>query len=402
MKGRIETLDELRALAIGAVMLSHFALAFGSQSAVAFWLNLPDFGVGVDLFFVISGFLIFQNLADLTETTSDFTRGVAAFYARRLTRIALPAWAIVAALAMADLERPASNPTDLWTAAAFVANVHWAARCEVDAHCGDALATSHFWSLASEAQFYLVAPALLLARGRTPLYAAAAAILLLAPLPRPHGSLLWMLRPEALLLGAAFASEVRRRATWLAKAPPVSAGMAAWWIFIASLVARVGIGPISGLAWALVALISAGVVLGRLKGTPIAGHLGEAVRRVGRASFSIYLIHLPLSGVAAESIATRIGAPAAVLSALAAIAAATMVVEFVIVRPAAELGRAWSTRIASTHAQSHRGKAKIDWRLGRRGRLESDRSACRNANGARGSADGAAEECGGKPHKRGV
>ena len=72
MKERIDTLDELRALAIGAVMLSHFALAFGSQSIVAFWLNLPDLSVGVDLFFVISGFLIFQNLADLTETASDF------------------------------------------------------------------------------------------------------------------------------------------------------------------------------------------------------------------------------------------------------------------------------------------------------------------------------------------
>ena len=76
MKERIDTLDELRALAIGAVMLSHFALAFGSQSIVAFWLNLPDLSVGVDLFFVISGFLIFQNLADLAESANTFTRVV--------------------------------------------------------------------------------------------------------------------------------------------------------------------------------------------------------------------------------------------------------------------------------------------------------------------------------------
>lgn len=357
LQDRIETLDELRAMALGAVMLSHFALAFGSQSIVAFWLNLPDLSAGVDLFFVISGFLIFQNLADLTEVASVFTRGVAAFYARRLTRIALPAWAIVAALAMADLEHPASNATDLWAAAAFVANVHWA-RCGGDAGCGDALATSHFWSLASEAQFYLAAPALLLARRHAPLYAAAAAMLLLALLPRPHGSLLWALRPEALLLGAALASQVRRRAPWLAKAPPASAGMAAWWILVASMMARIAIGPFSGAAWALVALISAAVVLGRLKGTPIGGRAGEAVRRVGRASFSVYLVHLPLIGFAAESVAARIGVPASVLGALAAIAAATMVIEFVIVRPAAELGRAWSMRIASTHCQSHAADRK--------------------------------------------
>ncbi|MFZ3179724.1 MAG: acyltransferase [Methylocystis silviterrae] len=357
MQKRIDTLDELRALAIGAVMLSHFALAFGSQSIVAFWLNLPDFSVGVDLFFVISGFLIFQNLADLTDTASGFTRAMAAFYARRLTRIALPAWAILTALAMANLEHPASSAADLWTAAAFVANVHWA-RCEVAPRCGDALAASHFSSLASEAQFYLLAPALLFARGRAPLYAATATILLLALIPRPHGSLLWALRPEALLLGAALASEVRRRATWLVKAPPVSAGMAAWWILVASMMARIAIGPFSGLAWALVALVSAGVVLGSLKGTPIGSHVGEAVRRVGRASFSVYLIHLPLIGVAAESDAARIGVPAAVLGALAAIAAATIVIEFAIVRPAAQLGRAWSARIASTHYQSHAADRK--------------------------------------------
>jgi peptidoglycan/LPS O-acetylase OafA/YrhL len=355
---RIETLDELRALAIGAVMLSHFALAFGSQSIVAFWLNLPDLSVGVDLFFVISGFLIFQNLADLTDTARDFARAIAAFYARRLTRIALATWAIVAALAVTGLERPASSATDLWTAAAFVANVHWA-RCEVDAHCGDALATSHFWSLASEAQFYLLAPTLLLARGRAPLYAALTAILLLALIPRPRGSLLWALRPEALLLGAALASEVRRGATWLAKAPPVTPGMAAWWILVASMMARIAIGPFSGFAWALVALVSAGVVLGRLKGTPIGGHVGEPVRRVGRASFSVYLVHLPLIGVAAESDAARIGVPAAVLAALAAIAAATMVVEFAIVRPAAQLGRAWSARIAFNDSPIRSSRPKI-------------------------------------------
>ncbi|MBM3654954.1 MAG: acyltransferase [Alphaproteobacteria bacterium] len=358
MQKRIETLDELRALAIAAVILSHFALAFGSRSIVAFWLNLPDLSVGVDLFFVISGFLIFRNLSDLNEAAGDFTRGVAAFYARRLTRIALPAWTILAVIALANLERPALSANDLWAAAAFVANVHWA-RCEIDARCGDALATSHFWSLASEAQFYLLAPALLLARGRAPLYAAIAAILLLAVIPRPHGSLLWALRPESLLLGAALASEARRRAAWLENAPPVTAGMAAWWILVASMMARIAVGAFAGLAWALVALISAGVVLGRLKGPPMDGPVGNAVRRVGRVSFSIYLVHLPLIGVAAESYAATIGVPAALFGALAAIAAATMVVELAMVRPAAQFGRAWSARIASNDAPKSSGSAKI-------------------------------------------
>ncbi len=348
LKGRIETLDELRALAIGAVMLSHFALAFGSRSRIAYWLNVPDFAVGVDLFFVISGFLIFQNLGDLTIGAGDFRRGVASFHARRLTRIVLPAWAVIGLLALAKLDKPAASGSDLWSAAAFVANIHWG-RCEVDGGCGDVLAASHFWSLASEAQFYLLAPALLLARGRAAIYAATAALVLLAPLPRPHGSILWTLRPDALLFGAALASEAKRGASWLKKAPPATATMAVWWMSVAAMVARVGVGALSGLAWALVALISAGVLLTRLDAEPIGGRVGRAVRTVGRASFAIYLVHLPLVAIASEVAAPKIGAPSAIVCCLAAIGAAAAVVELAIVRPAAQLGRLWSALILSNN-----------------------------------------------------
>lgn len=335
MNGRIETLDELRALAIGAVMLSHFALAFGSQSAIAYWMNVPDFAVGVDLFFVISGYLVLHNIAHLAAAGA-FWRGVAAFYVRRLTRIALPAWGVIALLLLANLDKPAASAADLWSAVTFVANIHWG-RCERDGGCGDPLAASHFWSLASEAQFYLLAPVLLLARGRAAVYATAAALVLLASLPRPHGSMLWALRPDALLLGAALASEAKRGASWLTKTPPATAGMAVWCMIVAAMVARVGSGALSGLAWALVALICAGVVLTRMNGSPMGGRAGVATRAIGRASFSIYLVHLPLIGMAAESAAPRIGVAAA----------ATTIVELAMVNPARQLGRLLSARLSS-------------------------------------------------------
>lgn len=344
MNGRIETLDELRGLAIGAVMLSHFALAFGSQSAIAYWMNVPDFAVGVDLFFVISGYLVLHNIAHLAAAGA-FWRGVAAFYVRRLMRIALPAWGVIALLLLANLDKPAASAADLWSAVTFVANIHWG-RCERDGGCGDPLAASHFWSLASEAQFYLLAPALLLARGRAAVYAAAA-LVLLAPLPRPHGSMLWALRPDALLLGAALASEATRGASWLTKTPPATAGMAVWWMIVAAMVARVGSGALSGLAWALVALICAGVVLTRMNASPMGGRAGVATRAIGRASFSIYLVHLPLIGMAAESAAPRIGVAAAVAICLIAITAATTIVELAMVNPARQLGRLLSARLTS-------------------------------------------------------
>ena len=58
---RLIALDELRGLAISAVILSHVALVYRDDSTIAFGLAMPALGVGVDLFFVISGFVIFRE-----------------------------------------------------------------------------------------------------------------------------------------------------------------------------------------------------------------------------------------------------------------------------------------------------------------------------------------------------
>ena len=338
MKSHIETLDELRALAIVAVLISHFALAFGAQSTTAYWLNFPDLSVGVDLFFVISGYLIFNNLDDLMKAAPNVWRGVAAFYVRRLTRIAVPAWVMIVALATARLAWPSSTTSDLTAAAGFVANIHWG-QCGAGANCGDPLVSSHFWSLSSEAQFYLLAPALLLGRGRLAPYAAIMALILCSALPRPHGSLMWTLRPDALLLGTALASEAKRKAAWLAKAPALSPGLAVYWLFVASIVAQLGNTSLSGPAWSLTALICAAIVLGRLNAKLIPGRAGTSWRAIGKASFSIYLVHLPIIGWTAEIAAPRIGAAPATIAALAAISATALLFEIVVVNPAARMAR---------------------------------------------------------------
>jgi len=56
---RIGAIDELRGLALVMVVLSHVGLVHGLETGVADGLALPAFGVGVDLFLVISGFVIF-------------------------------------------------------------------------------------------------------------------------------------------------------------------------------------------------------------------------------------------------------------------------------------------------------------------------------------------------------
>ena len=103
---RIGQLDELRALAIAAVVLSHIAMAFGSRSRTAYWLNLPDLAVGVDLFFAISGFVIAVSLRQMVDAAEgDRVRAARAFYARRFFRIAIPAWATLVAIAIAASDK---------------------------------------------------------------------------------------------------------------------------------------------------------------------------------------------------------------------------------------------------------------------------------------------------------
>ena len=125
---RLVALDELRGLAISAVILSHVALVYRDDSTIAFGLAMPALGVGVDLFFVISGFVIFENATRMiARAPQNFWRGAGAFWIRRAIRIALPAWATVAAIAAMQGASGAHGASigDLAAAAGFYADFHW-------------------------------------------------------------------------------------------------------------------------------------------------------------------------------------------------------------------------------------------------------------------------------------
>ena len=145
--------EGMRALAVLAILGFHFQ-----------WGSVFDGGfVGVDIFFVISGFLITGNLLRENDA-SGFTFG--GFYLRRIRRLFPALFAAVAAILLCGIAF--SSPADLSSLAESalasifsVANVYfWSKSGYFDA-AAIQKPLLHIWSLSVEEQFYLVWPALL-------------------------------------------------------------------------------------------------------------------------------------------------------------------------------------------------------------------------------------------------
>jgi peptidoglycan/LPS O-acetylase OafA/YrhL len=144
-------LDGLRAVAVYLVVLFHA----GSGS-------FPGGYVGVDVFFVLSGFLVTQLLLrDIARSDSiRFGR----FYSRRFRRL-LPA-AFVALTVTAVVYTAIASPAEVAAAAgsfkaAFLYSTNWYFIHQATGYFGADINTNpvlHFWSLAVEEQFYLLWP----------------------------------------------------------------------------------------------------------------------------------------------------------------------------------------------------------------------------------------------------
>ncbi|NYF92083.1 acyltransferase [Tunturiibacter empetritectus] len=151
---RLPGLDTLRALAIVAVMLYHLEGYLPSSI-----VPVAQFGwMGVDLFFVLSGYLIGSQL--LKPYASGDRPSIWSFYRRRAYRI-LPAYLVVLWLYLAFPawhESPVLPP--VWQFLTFTVNLFFV---DFSQH-----AFSHVWSLCVEEHFYLVLPLLVIWLMRRP------------------------------------------------------------------------------------------------------------------------------------------------------------------------------------------------------------------------------------------
>lgn len=148
-KVRLHGLDHLRAFAIGFVFIYHYGRMFYAPETLT---DIGKFGwTGVDLFFVLSGYLIASNVFAGISTQGIHLR---VFFTKRTFRI-IPLYLVILLLYFffPNLrEREALAP--LWKYLTFTQNIGLDVRYQGT--------FSHAWSLCIEEQFYLVFPLFML------------------------------------------------------------------------------------------------------------------------------------------------------------------------------------------------------------------------------------------------
>ena len=297
----------LRAVAVMLVVLYHY------------WPGRLTGGyVGVDAFFVISGYLITSHL--LREVDKTGTVKLWAFYARRARRL-LPAGVFV--LLFVAVGTFLLLPSDLWASTAheliasgfYVQNLWLASKAVTYSASNDvASPIQHYWSLSAEEQFYLVWPSLIIIsclvarrwlRGRTT--TTVGVTLLLVTLgsfavsvwaTQTHRAAAYFITPTRAWEFGAGALVVLLMRKW---APPLALARLLRWLGLIGLLGSAWLfssaTAFPGHAAALPVIATAAIIIagdtGRADPSDLVFRL-RPVQWLGDVSYSIYLWHWPI------------------------------------------------------------------------------------------------------------
>ena len=300
-KGHWPALDGMRAFAVIAVMLFH--------------VQQPHFFlggyVGVDVFFVLSGFLITSLL--ISERDQFGTLWVRGFYARRALRL-FPALALVIVssaaivLILGELSgRRHDTLVGIPFATFFVGN--WVLGLADSLKLG---LLNHTWSLAIEEQFYLVWPLTLIVLLRRTSRDTIAAVLLglagaesvarlaaaLAGYPWERTYYLTIFHSDGLLIGSALALLLTKHREGLARGwnRPAAAGACVLLVLLA-VIGDNTYGP-EAPVWITLTVLATAVMLINLLTSPLrplSWVLGcRTAVWIGKRSYGLYLWHIPI------------------------------------------------------------------------------------------------------------
>jgi peptidoglycan/LPS O-acetylase OafA/YrhL len=320
-------LDGLRGVAILFVLVAHYRIILGSGLVDRVISAVEGFGVsGVDLFFVLSGFLITGILIDAKGGPNYFL----SFYMRRTLRI-FPLYYGYLTVMLLVLpharglflglihQHPPPIPHQAW---------FWLYGSNIAISIFPNFNTpgfEHLWSLAVEEQFYLVWPLLVLLTSRRWLARICVAMVLLAPFVR---WLCWMAhsiegstrlmpsRMDTLALGGLLALAVRdprwnmilrRHCGWImATTGPVIVAILIWkqdWMTWDIWIDTIGLSMVACFSAALMVKI-----LAAEPGLTSRFFRSSVLRSIGKYSYGIYVLHLTVAHLLAPVIERHMSA----------------------------------------------------------------------------------------------
>lgn len=346
--GYSPALDGLRGLSILAV------LAFNGHLS-------PFKGgfIGVDIFFVLSGFLITSLLAQEYRQTSGIN--VRNFYYRRALRL-LPALLALAAFCASyaalfqSREKAAITWKGILYTLFYVAN--WT---QIDSLSASIGALSHAWSLSVEEQFYIIWPLLLIALLKLRKTRIIAVLLILIVASVAWSAFLWQHQPNYLRMY--FGSDTRANELLIGC---VAALLASWGSIPTTKFARVAfrflsVASVAGILYSIFAaryysafvynggfaLISLGVAAIIIDVVVFSSPLGRALAFpplvwIGKISYGLYLWHFPIFYALRQSLAGRVNPFVYGVLCVAAVFITATISHYFLERPFLKLRRRYS------------------------------------------------------------
>ncbi|MFM8268378.1 MAG: acyltransferase family protein [Ilumatobacteraceae bacterium] len=313
LHGHQPSIDGLRGIAVLLVIGSHLVLLLGYQQPTPWSAAnrmLRGGFLGVDIFFVLSGFLITSLILREVSEHGRFT--LRAFYARRALRL-LPALYVLLVVVFV-VSIAVGFPLDAqwsvtWPAVLYIINWYYA--LEAFGAAGEIFQTNlgHLWSLAIEEQFYLVWPFLMYVASRRrslmrwmPVVSVLLVIAVIAQrvrlLDQGVGTVFIFVRTDArldsILLGTLLAFGYRH----LDLHPRLCRFGA--YVSLVVIAGFMNVAPTNSLlfrgGFTVIAIAAAFVILGSLDESwrPTAVLGSRVLTSTGRVSYGLYLWHFPI------------------------------------------------------------------------------------------------------------